>query len=203
VKLERRREDERPFATEGTGGTDVSRAFGGEALAHIVDGDVKNRFKRRVAEWATLRGMPIVESQITVEASGVTARVPLYAITEQTAVVHGTAAAPVTMTFTVEPSTWSQRLFARAGKGALATGDASFDRAFRVTTTDASATQQLLDDEGRELLRDVGCWCRVSYTNGAIEVRLDDDQLAGGHVLGAIELVLRLAHARVTTTAYR
>ena len=48
MKLPRRREDEAPFATEGTGGTDVSRAFGGEALAHIVDGDVKNRFKRRV-----------------------------------------------------------------------------------------------------------------------------------------------------------
>jgi len=175
VKLPRRREDEAPFATEGTGGTDVSRAFGGEALAHIVDGDVKNRFKRRVQEWAVLRSMPIIESQIVVEARGVTARVP---------------------------ASWSQRLFSRVGKG-FSSGDASFDRSFRVTTTDANATHQLLDEEGRELLRDVGCWCRTTYANGEIEVRLDDDRLAGVHVLGAIESVLHLAHARITTAAYR
>lgn len=203
MKLPRRREDEAPFATEGTAGTDVSRAFGGEALAHIVDGDVKNRFKQRVQEWAVLRSMPIVESQITVEAQGVTARVPLYAITEQTAAVHGTAMQPVTMSFTVEPASWSQRLFSRVSKGTFSSGDASFDRAFRITTTDASATHQLLDEEGRELLRDVGCWCRATYTNGEIEVRLDHEQLAGVHVLGAIEMVLHLAHARITTAAYR
>jgi hypothetical protein len=203
VILPRRREDERPFATEGTGGTDVSRAFGGEALAHIVDGDVKNRFKRRVQEWATLRSMPIVDSHIAVEASGVTARVPLYAITEQTAVVLGTAAQPVTMTMTIEPASWSQRLFSRLGKGAFTTGDGSFDRAWRVTTTDANATGQLLDAECRELLRDVGCWCRLTYTDGEIEVRLDDEKLAGLHVLGGIETVLRLAHARINTAAYR
>ena len=202
MKLPRRREDEVPFATEGTGGADVSRAFGGEALAHIVDGDVKNRFKRRVQEWAVLRSMPIIESQIVVEARGVTARVPLYAITEQTAVVHGAAVQPVSMTFTVEPASWSQRLLSRVGKG-FSSGDASFDRSFRVTTTDANATHQLLDEEGRELLRDVGCWCRTTYANGEIEVRLDDDRLAGVHVLGAIESVLHLAHARITTAAYR
>ena len=201
--LPRRREDERPFATEGSGGADVSRAFGGEALAHIVDGDVKNRFKLRVQEWATLRSMPIIDSQITVDAYGVTARVPLYAITEQTAVVVGTAAQPVTMTMTIEPASWSQRLFSRLGTGAFTTGDGGFDRAWRVTTTDANAAGQLLDAECRERLRDVGCWCRLTYKDGSIEVRLDDEKLAGVHVLGGIEAVLLLAHARVTTAAYR
>ena len=203
MRLPRRREDEHPFATEGTAGTDVSRLVGGEALAHIVDGDVKNRFKRRVQEWATLRGMPIVDSDVIAEADGATARVPLYAITEQTAVIRGTAVQPFTMSITIEPTSWSQRMVSRFAKGAFSTGDASFDRAWKVTTTDASATSQLLGEEGRETLRDIGCWVRASYVDGAIEVRLDDDQLAGVHVLGGIELVLLLAHARIQTTAYR
>lgn len=203
MRLPRRQEDERPFATEGTAGTDVSRLVGGEALAHMVDGDVKNRFKRRVQEWATLRGMPIVASEVIVEADGATARVPLYAITEQTAVIKGAAVQPVTMTITIEPASWSQRMLSRFAKSAFSTGDASFDRAWRVTTTDAGATSQLLDAEGRETLRDIECWCRASYVDGAIEVRLDDDKLAGVHVLGGIELVLLLAHARIQTAAYR
>lgn len=181
----------------------MSRLVGGEALAHIVDGDVKNRFKRRVLEWATLRGMPVVDSEVICTADGATARVPLYAITEQTAVIRGTAVQPVTMSITIEPSSWSQRMLARFAKGAFSTGDASFDRAWRVTATDAGATSQLFGEEGRETLRDIGCWARASYVDGQIEVRLDDEFLAGVHVLGGIELVLLLAHARIQTAAYR
>lgn len=201
--LPRTKDDERPFATEGEAAADVSRLVGGENLGQLVDGDVKNRFRARVEQWARQRGLPVAESRITVVADGVTLGVALYEITEATAVVRATAAQPVKMSLAVEPTSWMQRLGARFGAASFATGDVGFDRQWHVTASDAGAAHQLLDDDGREALRDVGCWCRATYAEGAIEVRLDDGRLAGAHVLGGMELALLLGRARVHTTAYR
>lgn len=63
---------------------------------------------------------------------------------------------------------------------------------------------RLVDEECREALCDVRCWCRVAYKNGEIAVHLDDERLAGTHVLGGVEIVLLLAQARLEPpTAYR
>jgi len=140
---------------------------------------------------------------LVVEMDGVTARVPLYEITEETAVVRGIAAQPVKMSLTIEPSSWTQRVFSRLAGSAVATDDPGFDRRWRVVSSDPRAARQLLDEETREALREVGCWCRATYADGTIEVRLDDDDIAGTHVLGGLEIVLLLARARVFATAYR
>jgi len=181
----------------------VSRLVGGERLAQLVEGDVTNRFRTRVQEWARRRGLPVADSMVVIEMDGVKASVPLYEITEQTAVVRGVAAQPVTMSLAIQPASWTQRLRSRFGGGAFATGDAGFDRRWQATASDVRAAHQLLDEECREALRDVGCWCRATYADGKIEVRLDHDRLTGGHVLGGVEIALHLAQTRVQTAAYR
>jgi hypothetical protein len=92
------------------------------------------------------------------------------------------------------------RLRARFGGKAFETGDEAFDRGWHI---DTSAAHPMIDEDCRETIRDAGCWCRAVYERGAIEVRLDADQLAGAHVLSGIELALVLARARSQTTAYR
>jgi len=184
VRLPRTKDDEQPFAGGGTGVVDVGRLVGGQLVGDLVDGDVRNRFRIRIEHWARRRGLPVADSRIVVEAEGVTARVPLYEITEATAVVRGTAAQPVKMSIAIEPASWTQRLRSRLGGGSFETGDHGFDRRWRVIASDVGAARQVFDEEGREALRDVGCWCRATYTDGEIEVRLDDDRLAGTHVLG-------------------
>lgn len=200
MRLPRTRDDERPFSSESTAAADVSRLVGGERLGQLVEAGTKQGFRIRIEHWARQRGLPVADSVIAVVADGVTARVPLYEITEATAVVRGTAAQPVKMSIAIEPKSWTQRVF---GGGSIKTGDVGFDRLWRVVASDEGAAHQLLDEELREALRDVGCWCRATYADGEIEVRLDEDRLAGTHVLGGVEVALLLARARITTTAYR
>jgi len=203
VRFPRTIVDEQPFGDTGTAGATVGRLVGGETLGRLVEADTANSLRRRTEHWANARAFTIADSMITHSADGVTALVPLYAITEGTAVVRGTAAQAVGMSLEIEPKRWTHRLRARFGAKAIETGDASFDRGWHIGASDESAAHQVIDEELIETLRDAGCWCRAVYDGGKIEVRLDAERLAGTHILSGIEIVLLLARARVQTSAYR
>jgi hypothetical protein len=203
MSFERMTIDAQPFGQTGTAGATVGRLVGGEHVARMVEGDSANALRHRTEHWARARGFVIADSMITHTVDGVTALVPLYAITEGTAVVRATAMHPVDVSLAIEPKTWMHRLRARFGGKAFETGDEAFGRAWHIDASDAGAAHQMIDEDCRETIRDAGCWCRAVYERGAIEIRLDADQLSGAHVLSGIELALVLARARSQTTAYR
>lgn len=170
--------DEQPFGQTGTAGATVGRLVGGEHIGRMVEGDTANALRRRTEHWARARGFVIADSTITHTVDGVTAIVPLYAITEGTAVVRGTAAQPVNVSLVIEPKTWTHRLRARFGGKAFETGEEAFDRAWHIDASDAGAAHHMINEECRETVRDAACWCRAVYERGAIEVRLDAERMS-------------------------
>ena len=63
--------------------------------------------------------------------------------------------------------------------------------------------RQLLAEEVRAELLAMDAWCKVTYADGRIELRLDTPRLAGVHLLGGIDIIETIARSRVQTAAYR
>ena len=68
------------------------------------------------------------------------------------------------------PSSWTKKIHMHLAGSVVDTGDAGFDREWWVVSDNAGAARHLLDEETRDAFRELGCWCRVTYTDGAIEV---------------------------------
>jgi hypothetical protein len=196
--FERQTIDGQPLATTSDNAGRFAQIVGGERLGQMVDANVARTLRQRTELWAKTRGLLIAESMITYTDEGVTARIPLYEVSAETAVIRGTAAQPAKVSLVIEQKSFWHRL--RRG---FQTGDVGFDRQWHVSTNDVSAAHQLVDEECREILRDAGCGCYVSYEDGELQVRVDTTSIAGTHLLSGIELVVLLGSKRLQTSAYR
>jgi len=189
--------DTEPFAG-GEAGAGLVQAVAGEVAAQGVRGDSANAMRRRIEGWARGRGLDVAESFIAREIEGVSVRVPMYAITEGTAVIEATALAPVKANVSTEPKTWLDRFRASAS-----TGDQAFDRTWRTRSSDAALALGIIDSEVRDALREVRGWCRASYHDGRIEVRLDVPRMCGARLLEGISVAAALGRTRPASNAYR
>ena len=197
MRLPRQRIDQRPFEP---GEATLLPHFGG---GREYSKDATERMRVRAVEWATARGLSVVESELTVELDGIVARVPFWKMVPGTALVRASASMPLDLAITLEPSSWTHRLRVELGGAALETGDAAFDDRWRVETTDVDLARRLLDHERRQTLLAVPCWCRVTYRNGDVDVLLDAPDLSGDHLLAGVEAAVQLAGARLPASAYR
>lgn len=179
---------------------------GGEHARLGVEADTKRRFRLAIEHWARARGLWADDGSIAATSEdGCTVTAALFEMTENIAVVKGTAHAPASVTLTAETTvrSWMNSLVAKLGSKPPTTGDVPFDERFTVRTSDEAAMRQLLDDGARAALLAMDGWCSVKYTEGRIELRLDTPRLAGAHLLQAIEIVAAIARTRVQTNAYR
>ncbi len=180
-------------------------AAGGEIARHAVQGKEHQAFRARVLAWAAERGFVINDSKLVREMDDVRVEIALFEMTDATAILRSTSIRTATkVSLSLEPKTWQHKLKERFSKP-ITTGDSTFDAAWHVRASDASSAQQLLDEPSREALRDLAAvaWCRASYEVGALEVRIDVDQLAGRHLLSAARALVTLARAEVRSSAYR
>jgi hypothetical protein len=199
-------DDDAPFASASSFASGLAQLAGGEHARLGVEADQKRRFRLSVETWARAHDLWSLEGQIvatTTEGTVVTAA--LFDMTEETAVLRGAASAPATASFSVEPldPAWTSRLRAAFGKKPSKTQDAAFDARFEVRTSDEVAMRQLLGEEARAELLALDAWCKVTYADGRIELRLDTPRLAGVHLLGAIDIIETIGRSRVQTAAYR
>jgi hypothetical protein len=190
--------DTEPFARSDVG-AGAAQLLGGESAALGVRGHAANAMRLRIEAWARGRALAVIDSCVLHDVDRVAVRVPIYAITDATALVSATAIAPVNATVTVEPSAWLDRL-RRAGVG---TGDAAFDRRWTTRAPDAATAARIVDEDVREALRDVSGWCRATYDGGRIEVRLDAERMCGARLLEGAAVAAALARTRIATGAYR
>jgi hypothetical protein len=164
-------------------------------------GEAQRALRLRVETWAKGKGFEIADSHVVREEDGVTVRVPLFDVTDATAVVRATSLLATDLVLVVEPRRWSHRLRDRFGE-TFTFGDAAFDEAWHVTTSDERAARQVLE-ASRGALSAVRAWTRVTYDAGRIELHLDSDTLAGADILAAMDLVATIARAQIRTAAYR
>lgn len=199
-------DDDAPFAHPSSFASGLAQLAGGEHARLGVEADQKRRFRLTLETWARAHDLWSVDGQIVAtSAEGTVVTAALFDITEETAVLRGAAAAPATASFTVEPvdRSLTSRLRGVFGKKPSQTGDAAFDERFEVRTSDDAAMRQLLSDEARAELLALDAWCKITYADGRIELRLDTPRLAGVHLLGAIDVIETIARSRVQTAAYR
>jgi hypothetical protein len=198
-------DDDEPFALGSAFAAELAGLAGGEHARLGAEADRTRRFRLKVEAWAKSRDLAVVDGVIRAAIDEAVVTVPLYSMTEETAVVHAESTAPARVSITVEPTSkgWVSSLLGRFGAKNAGTGDATFDAAFTVRASDEAARQQLLGETAREALLAMDAWCRLTYENGHIEVRLDSARLAGGHVMRAIEIAGAMARERVHTAAYR
>lgn len=196
--------DDEPFST-GTGlGADLARVAGGKIASQGMEAEQQRAFRLRVKQWAQARGFGARDSELFVRVEDIEVMIRLYEMTEETAVVRANAQMAVSLTFTVEPArrSWTDALREKLG-AKRPTIEPGFDEKFAVKTDDEAATRQVLGEEARKAILSLDAWCRTTYSDGKIEVRLDAPNLAGRHLLRATELAVVLARARVSTSAYR
>jgi hypothetical protein len=199
-------DDDAPFASASAYASGLAQLAGGEHARLGVEAEQKRRFRLTVETWARAHDLWSLEGQIVATSTeGTVVTAALFDMTEETAVLRGAAAAPATASFTVEPvkRSLASRLRAAFGKKPSKTEDAAFDARFEVHTSDEAAMRQLLGDEAREELLALDVWCKVTYADGRIELRLDTPRLAGVHLLGGIDIIETIARSRVQTAAYR
>lgn len=199
-------DDDAPFAHPSSFASGLAQIAGGEHARLGVEADQKRRFRLTLETWARAHDLWSADGQIVATSSeGTVVTAALYDFTEETAVLRGAAAAPATASFTLEPvdRSLTGRLRGAFGKKPAQTGDAAFDARFELRTSDEVAMRQLLTDEARAELLALDAWCKLTYADGRIELRLDTPRLAGVHVLGAIDVIETIARARVQVAAYR
>ena len=203
-------QDDTPFGTQSgdfaAGLAQVAvGAAGGEIARHAVQGKAHQAFRARVLAWATERGFSVADSNLVRETDGVRVEIALFEITDATAIVRSRSIRTASkLSLSLSPKTWRHRLLERFSRP-IETGDQTFDAKWHVRANDANAAKQLLDEPSREALRDLAAvaWCLASYEVGALEVRVDVDQLAGRHLLLAARVLVALACADVRSSAYR
>jgi hypothetical protein len=200
-----RLDDDQPFALGSDLTAGLAGMAGGEHARLGMEADRKRRFRAKVEDWANGRGLSVVEGALVATTEDATLTIALFELTEETAVVRGTAAAPAPVSLTAEPTArgWLADVRARLRKKSATTGDVTFDQSFYVRTSDEPALQQLLGEDVRAGLLAMDAWCSVTYAEGRIELRLDSPRLAGAHLLRAIDVAAKLARCRVQTAAYR
>jgi hypothetical protein len=200
-------DDDEPFGSGSSMGLAAFAAVAGGEHARLgVEADDTRRFRLAIERWARNRGIWGPEGGVVATAEdGTVVTATLAEMTVNVAVVRATARAPAATTFSVETTSrsWTDRLRARFASKPATTGDDHFDAWFTVRAADAETMRALVDDHFRAALLELRGWCRVTYTEGRIELRLDVEHLAGAHLLHAIEAALALARARAHTTAYR
>lgn len=204
-------DDEEPFGEMARRMPDLPTDLAGSLSSDDLAAARRVRFA--VEYWAIGRGFSLDERVLTTRpGDGAIVTAPLYAMTENLAVVSCTSHAPaaVTLSAATAGASWVHEAFARFGSGPVRTGDLPFDERFTVHASDERFVQELLHDEVRASLLAMDAknvWCDVTYAQGHIELRLDTPHLAGIHLLGAIEAVAGMARgARVPPTpgsAYR
>ena len=203
-------DDEEPFSEMARRTVDLPADLAGSLGSD--DRAAAHRVRLAVEYWAIERGFTMEERSLAARpGDGAVVTAPLYAMTENLAVVSCASQAPVAVTLSLATSgpSWVHDVFARFGSEPVRTGDPEFDERFAVRTSDERLMQEILHDDVRASLlamdaKDV--WCNVTYVHGQIELRLDTPHLAGIHLLGAIEAVSGMARARlppVPGSAYR
>lgn len=202
-------DDDAPFAAEGAHASELRRvetwARSREPEALSVAAEYTRRFRLQVETWARRRGLWLPQGAVGAKVDDVDVTAALYEMTEETAVVRAAALAVARVSIVAQPAerTWTASVLARFRKKSASTGHEAFDEAFDVQTSDETAMRQLLDEEVRSALLEVDAWCRVTYADGAIELRLDSPRLSGAHLVRALDVVAAMARARVRTMPYR
>jgi hypothetical protein len=178
------------------------------ALTPIGMNRVRNEEKRAlhqsVEAWARRQGYVVDDSIVVAEVEGVRTTIALYEITEALAVVRATARMPVDVSVLVEPRTLKHDLGDRLSKP-FRVGDPELDRAWHIETDNADLARVVLDDTCRSAIQALGAvaWSRTLYERGRIEIRLDAEGLAGGHVALAIQLAVGLGRIELSASPYR
>lgn len=197
-------DDDTPFMTSSGLGAGLARAAGGEIAGQGMDAETQRAFRLHVRSWAHGRGFVEREAGLVAKVDEIEIEIRLYELTEETAVVRANAHTPAKLTFRFEPTrkSWTDAIRRKLG-AKKPTVEASFDEKYDLRTDDEEATRQILGDGALEAVAEIDAWCRVVYDEGKIEVRLDTPKLCGRHLLGARDLAVALARARVSTSAYR
>lgn len=178
------------------------------ALTATAMNRARNEHKRalhdNVEAWALRQGCVVDDAIVVGEIDGVRMTIALYEVTEALAVVRAAARIPVDVSVVVEPRTLRHDLSDRLSKPFLL-GDPELDRTWHIETDDAELARVVLDETCRSSIQELGAvaWCRTLYERGRIEIRLDVEGLAGGHLALAMQLAVALGRVELRSSAYR
>lgn len=198
-------DDDETFSLGSTIREELGAVVGGEHARYGMEADRRRRFVQKVEAWAARHGLAVVEGTVVAMVDDVEVSMALFEMTEEMAVLRATALSPASISMSAEPASrsWTSSLVARLRRKSAATGDADFDGAFQIRTSDEPAMRQILAEEVRAGLLAIDAWCRIAYADGRIELRLDSAALSGAHLRRGLDVVSAMARTRIQKTAYR
>lgn len=174
-------------------------------LGLLRDGATTNRahaealqeMRLRVERWGAARGFEVVDSGLVRIAESIEVAIGFSATTAELCMLRASALQPTQLHVQVEPRSWTDWIAARLGSH-FETADRAFDEHWHVETDDEPVAKRLLDARVRTALTNHPIWCRVAYTNGQIDLRVDSgtERLTGAHLLAATEVAIALARSR-------